>query len=158
MLPDYADIKDAIPVGPLWWDGHGVPRYAPFAPDMLGVYDHIAVLYEIECQSCGERFDVGVGWAEYSFVWGHEKPVLHDIADKCTQFHYGDPPRHGCAGDTENCIDLEVKQAWVQNKEWGPDQPRWIRRPELEGALDLPDHWADLDDRGDIRADDTLVV
>ena len=157
MLPDYVDIIEAAHVDPLWWDGHGVPRFAPFEPDMLGVYDHIAILYEIECQACGEHFDVGVGWTEYSFVWGHDDPVMHNIGDKCERFHYGDPPRHACVGDTENCIDLAVKEAWAQNKLWCVDEPRWIRHKELEGPM-APVRLADGQDMADVRADDTLIV
>ena len=53
MLPDYSDILDAAGRQPDWWTHDGVPRFAPFTPPMLGVYDEFALLAEIACQSYG---------------------------------------------------------------------------------------------------------
>ena len=141
MLPSYDDIREAIPAPPLWFDGNGVPRYAPFDPDMLGVYDKICVLYQIECQSCSQQFLVGEGWTDYDLVWGHEEPVTYKIEDVCAAYHYGDPPRHGCVGDTMNCIDLTVVQAWERNKDYLDFDHPYLRRNDLEGPMDLPE-WA----------------
>ena len=52
MFPAYRDIRVLTASQPLWYDHHGVPRYEPFRPDMLGVQDVYASLIEIECASC----------------------------------------------------------------------------------------------------------
>ena len=77
------------------------------------------VLLRIACQLCGEKFDVEM----HSHVWcpiGHPKKL-----------HYGDPPIHGCIGDTMNCEDLAVLEAW--HREPLGD---WERVLELEGPID----------------------
>jgi hypothetical protein len=38
-----------------------VPRFDPFDPEMLGVYDRFAVLGELACAACGKRMQVGIG-------------------------------------------------------------------------------------------------
>jgi len=47
------------------------------------------------------------------------------------ELHYGDPPRHGCVGDTMNCDDLEVLEVWHR-----PAFGDFERHPELEGVID----------------------
>jgi hypothetical protein len=48
VLPKYEDIlalaERAGAGEPLWADENGVPRFAKFHPDLLGVYDRYAVL------------------------------------------------------------------------------------------------------------------
>lgn len=131
MLPDYNDIKSRISAPPLWFDTYGVPRYDPFTPDHLGVYDVIAVLVEIECQSCGIKMLVGEGWPAYIFPFGHEEPIHCTLDGIVGKYHYGDPPNHGCIGDTMNCIDLRVLQAWEKEH-----VHEWQRSPEHE--IDIP--------------------
>lgn len=53
----YRDIRDKLGE-PLWHDEHGVPRYVAFHPSMCGVYDVHVALLEIECQGCGEHFQL----------------------------------------------------------------------------------------------------
>lgn len=155
MLPSYDDIlvlAEEAGVRPQWWDGNGVPRFAEFTPDMLGVYDELALLVEIRCQACPSTFLVGEGWSSWSWVqrlslmseeeretW--RKPTLADVADG---YHYGDPPRHGtcAAGDTMNCIDLRIvqawdRQAWVKGKGY-----EWVRNPDVE-AINIRPDWAE---------------
>lgn len=130
MLPDYNDITSRISEAPTWYDGHGVPRYGSFDPKSLGVYDIIAVLVEIECQSCARKILVGEGWTDYSFVWGHEEPVKWNLDDVVERYHYGDPPCHGCVGDTMNCIDHRVIEAWDRRL-----SHEWKRSPDHEIEL-----------------------
>lgn len=148
MLPDYDDIRSLIDREPDWFDEGGVPRYAPFTPGMLGVYDEYALYVKIACQSCGKEFFIGHGWSSYDLVrqkvtaeeWPLEKQIEHG-------YHYGDPPRHGCVGDTMNCEDLELVEVWhkrgeTEERDIGGKTtrvytklPEWERRHELEGPL-----------------------
>jgi hypothetical protein len=111
MHRSYKDITD-VAGEPLWWDDHGVPRYCEFAINELGVYIKVAVFAEIQCQDCAQRFNVGVGWSPYDFL-----PDPLDIP-MLFPFRYGDPPNHGCIGDTMGTETLAVMGAWKQNKDF----------------------------------------
>jgi len=115
MLPSYDDIRSRIAEPPFWYDQHGVPRYDPFRPEMLGVYDHFAVLGEIACQSCRRRFFVATSWPLYDM--SKEAIPEHVLADLVDSFDYGDPPRHDievgrCAGETMRSEVVRVVEAW----------------------------------------------
>jgi len=132
MLPDYFDIIKRAGT-PDWYDNHGVPRYGEFNPDMLGVYDKFAVLVRIACQACDQEFLVGCGYRDYEFRFSGD---IHEnsLEEITKNFHYGDPPRHGLtclAGDTMNCIDLVILEAWEKDSTW-----EWVRRTELEGQIE----------------------
>lgn len=153
MLPNYQDIKDAAEgKNPLWYDGNGVPRYAPFTPDMLGIYIRFALLVEIECQSCAATFLVGEGWNQFGFYYGQDGPTEHTLKALAEGYHYGDPPRHGgCSGETMSCVDRQLLQAWeqVSASRVGPDgvrilteMPHWERNGEIEGSVDIYPEWA----------------
>lgn len=139
MLPDYRDITCRIVQPPSWYDHHGVPRYDPFKPTMLGVYDKYAIFAEIECQSCCKKFRVGCGWPGENMQLVLATPDDQQPEDpdwwkysleKLTEgFHYGDPPSHSCTGDSMNCIDLRIIEAWEK------DGYGWMRRLELEGDI-----------------------
>lgn len=134
MLPNYADIRALTDAEPIWFDERGVPRYAPFHPRLLGVYDRYAVLAEIECQSCGERMLVGEGRPQHLFhAVGRSVEVLEQsMADLAQNFVFGDPPRHDCpgAGETMTCIERRIVEAWEQV------DFEWVRRSEHEIAFD----------------------
>lgn len=140
MLPGYEDIHALTDSPPEWWDANGVPRYAPFHPTMLGVYDKWAVLVMIRCQSCRRVFHVGEGFSAYAFThmdWedndGVTQPSLPWI---CDGYHFGDPPAHGgCVGMTMNSVPVRILEGWEkQNFEW-------VRDPEVESINIVPD-WA----------------
>jgi hypothetical protein len=82
---------------------------------MLGVYDYIAALFEIECQSCRGSFLVGEGWTQYDiFSYPIAKRTLAHMVET---FDYGDPPRHGdemgrCAGETMSSSVVVVVETW----------------------------------------------
>lgn len=138
MLPDYTDIIERAGT-PKWYDGHGVPRYHDFHPQKLGVYDRYAVFAEIECQSCSTPFDVGVGWDGYQFRGDEGHFKLNVVA----KFHYGDPPRHGCIGDTMNSVPRRVIGAW-RHREWREIEPgvdTWAEITEVKG-LNITPTWA----------------
>ena len=149
MLPDYKDITDRITETPQWYDEHGVPRYEPFHPDMLGIYDSEAALISIECQNCGEPFLVGIGFNKME-IFSREGHYARPTAKDIMSYHYGDPPRHNCIGDTMNVISRKVVEFWVKHEE-GVDLETnvvkdfsayfdWKRKPEhevtIEGAND----------------------
>ena len=134
MLPSYADIRALTDQAPIWFDERGVPRYAPFHPSLLGVYDRYAVLAEIECQSCGERLLVGVGRPEHLFCRtnGKTEIVVQSLDWLAKDFVFGDPPRHDCpgAGESMSCIERRIVEAWERvGLTWG-------RLSEYEIALD----------------------
>ncbi len=133
MLRTYADIIDKLGQ-PQWWDDNGCPRYCEFTPDACGVYDNVVALIEIACQDCDRRFRVVVSYdrlqlhrlAEQGKAHGH--PVFPDAED-IRAFHFGDPPPHGCIGDTMNCDTYRVLEFWQKpEKGWGD----WERAPEYE--------------------------
>lgn len=121
MRPDYDDIKEATGNRtPLWYDGNGVPRYAPFEPDMLGIYDSYALLVEIECQSCRQRFLVGEGWQKFTVLFANDQTqvITHTLRDLAEKYTYGDPPRHGgCVGETMSSDERRIVEAWHKTHE-----------------------------------------
>lgn len=135
MLPSYADIRSRIAEPPIWYDRHGVPRYEPFKPQMLGVYDDFAVLAEIACQRCGARFLVAASWTRLDvFANSMVQRSLESLAES---FDYGDPPRHDdgpmgrCAGETMRSETVRVVERWERI---GFD---WVRR--VAGEASPPD-------------------
>jgi len=122
MFPSYDDIRSRIAEPPLWHDQHGVPRYDPFRPEMLGVYDHFAILGEIACQSCGRRFLVADSWPRFDMS---AKTISeHVLAELVDSFDYGDPPRHDieagrCAGETMSSDLVRIVEVWESVRfEW----------------------------------------
>ena len=134
MLPSYADIRALTDVEPCWFDQSGVPRYAPFVFRLLGVYDHVAVLVEVECQSCGKRLLVGEGRPEHCVHFDHGEALIvkQSLEALAKGFVFGDPPRHDCpgAGETMGCIERRIVEAWERA------DLQWVRRPEHEIGLD----------------------
>jgi len=122
MHENYDDIKSRITEEPTWYDSNGTPRYGNFSPDKCpDIYSHKVVLMIIECQYCGEQFTVEMhtGWCDSNL----NHPPL--------KWHYGDPPIHGCVGDTMNCEDLEVLEVWLKE-----NIGEWERKSEFEGIFD----------------------
>lgn len=117
MLPDYSDIRELTDREPVWYTTGGVPRYREFHPSMLGVYDKYAVLKLVGCQACGDTFLIGVGVPRHTFPLG--TPVEWTLeklleADAC-----GDPPRHGCVGDTMSVDEYNNLEGWVrEGSDW----------------------------------------
>jgi hypothetical protein len=48
-----------------------------------------------------------------------------------TPFHYGDPPAHGCVGDTMNCYDLRIVEFWVKDNPFNK-----VRKTDWEVELE----------------------
>lgn len=120
MKANYEDILSRIDEEPTWYDQNGVPRYGDFNVRLCpNIYSNQAVLLRIACQDCGQEFTVEMHSSLFS-------PIRHPH-----KLHYGDPPIHGCVGDTMNCEDLEVLQVW------GRVSDEWERRSDLEGLIDV---------------------
>ena len=150
MLHDYDDIRARVGTEPRWYTETGVPRYCAHHPkECPDIYADEVALLEIECQACGESFDVQMSSDEAASmlrvaVWARRLGVTL-VADRIKEIaaehalsrfakdgsiHFGDPPRHNCAaGETMNCNDIQVIEFWRRvNFEW-------VRVPELEGVL-----------------------
>lgn len=133
-MRSYSDITKLLGP-PIWWDDNGVPRYEPFSPDMLGVYDRLGILLTIECQACDRKFKVAIaldGIAVHCSNLLRENGTLNRQAAaeiSIYAFHYGDPPPHDCMGDTMNSTLKSIDEAW--SKEAAVD---WVRIPELEAV------------------------
>lgn len=136
MKARYEDIRALTDKVPEWWDENGVPRYAPFRPNLLPcIYAREVVLMEIACKNCGDRFRVEM----------HSEPLSNEsLADAIeaskdsepyeSTIHYGDPPAHGCAGDTMNCSDLKVLEYWRRQA------GEWVRDAAFEVELEKSPH------------------
>jgi len=123
MHGDYEDIKSRIAGEPSWHDQNGTPRYGEFIPQRCpNIYAPVVCLFKIACQDCGEEFLVEM----HADIWTHR------LSQPPAKWHYGDPPIHGCVGDTMNCEDLEVLEVWERMDALGD----WNRRPEFEGRID----------------------
>lgn len=133
--PDIVELGDAAGIGPEWFDEHGVPRFRPFHPSLLGVYDTFAVLARVRCQEarCRRQMLVGVGWDRIDLraVLAGKQPddCVRSLGRLASGFDYGDPPRHDCPGAGETMgSDLDrLLEVWER-----PDLD-WCRRSRLEG-------------------------
>ena len=122
MHSNYGDIRTRITEQPTWYDQSGCPRYGPFDPEMCpNIYAREVVLLEIACQYCKREFLVEMHDSGYTLLGNP------------TKLHYGDPPAHGCTGDTMNCDDLQVVEVWCKSP--FPHLLEWERHPELEGEI-----------------------
>lgn len=120
MRENYEDIKALTKKSPQWYDANGTPRYAKFHPTLCpDIYSNTVILMDITCQQCGKHFTVEM----HSGLWETSAPPK--------KWHYGDPPIHGCVGDTMNCDDVSVLEVWRREH-----MEEWERVPELEGNID----------------------
>jgi hypothetical protein len=142
---EYHDITSRLGA-PLWYDECGVPRYDPFEPRLCNnIYADEAVLLWVACQQCERRFPVAMSMAwmervQTAMKRGDDVGLI--MADPnyslagligLGAIHYGDPPCHGCVGDTMNCDDLRVLEYWHRGK--GTDY-EWARDSSEEVKLD----------------------
>jgi hypothetical protein len=138
----YEDIRSRIKEEPTWYDCNGVPRYGEFKPhDSPNIYANEVLLVQISCQDCRAKFLVEFNW-DYTqglFTGRHHESFTTVVnlwlkdAEKAKHYpplHYGDPPAHGCVGDTMNCYDLKIVQFWRKGEKFD-----FVRVPELEVEL-----------------------
>lgn len=114
MHHDYSDIMSRIPEQPAWYDQNGVPRYGNFAPEMCpNIYADTIVLLAIACQACGQPFQVELSYDAFDNLRYHERGAE---VPKPKEWEYGDPPVHGCVGDTMNSVPIAVLECWKHRK------------------------------------------
>jgi len=124
MLPDYEDIRSRIDEEPKWYDIHGVPRYCEMHPNEVPNIHADAVWFqETACQLCGEKFNVAFHSSRMMRIKTDYFEL--DTVDMSFPLHYGDPPRHGCTGDTMNVVDSKILQTWKRNG--GKHGYEWVR-------------------------------
>lgn len=139
MKQSYDDIRDIIAKPPIWYDENGVPRYSAYHPSSgPNIYDREAVLFEVECQACQERFEVALSLDPHS-------GLVSCLADRITHktLHYEDPPIHHCMGDTMNSVPKKTLQVWRREG----IRMEWVRVPELENR-DIRPQWSKAGEGG----------
>ncbi len=103
MKNNYSDIYSRVDGEPDWFDLNGCPRYGR-------IQLPIHLMGNIKCQYCKRKFRValadpvyklGSNIIELSKSYDHRGYTHLKLADK---WSYGDPPRHGCIGDTMTSI------------------------------------------------------
>jgi len=126
MYPIYRDLRDKLGK-PLWHDQYGVPRYAPFEPDLLGIYDDWAVLFVVQCQACGRHFDCASGLAVAHTVMSRgdydegKFAKLNTLEGALEELVYwGDAPWHDddnqCSGTTMSSDVAAIKEVWKKDR------------------------------------------
>jgi hypothetical protein len=150
MKSNYEDIYMVAAEGdfhdPVWYDENGCPRFVAFNPELCpDIYAQEVILLEIACQNCHKKFMVQMSsWSWHKGRQGFGERMTLYLKDKrpgaFTPMHYGDPPRHDCIGDTENCYDLRVVEFWVKSDLTNKADERWTRHPEFEVKFeDIPE-------------------
>jgi len=131
MYRRYPDLREKLGE-PLWHDDHGVPRYAPFSPELCGVYHRCVALLEIDCQGCDRRFLVASAHTGYSSAKLETAfPSQTDSGD----FGFGDAPHHTtehgqCVGTTMTTDVCRIVEFWT--RDGGDHGVDWRRRTEYE--------------------------
>lgn len=107
MHHGYEDIRSRIPEAPTWYDQFGVPRYGAFSPNQApNIYADQVCLAEVICQQCDRRFQV-----QFSSSEGLSDDSLEKLINE-RDLRYGDPPNHGCVGDSMSSIPLRIIEFW----------------------------------------------
>lgn len=125
MKADYADIRSRITEQPTWFDKAGTPRYGEFSPGSTpSIYADEAALVLIECQACAATFRVAFDCDKQQTILRNVPTLAARISDGA--IGYGDPPRHGCSGDTMTSNAVSVLEYWRK------DRFDWVRDPTFE--------------------------
>jgi len=147
MNASYEDIRKRIKKEPLWFDTNGVPRYDKFHPSLSpNIYADEVILLEIACQRCGVKFEVEMNGENFKrLLMGEPVPSFTERVKKIRKekaefspIHYGDPPFHGCVGDTMNCMDLRILQFCKRSRS-SKSFFRWMRIKNYEIELEKDD-------------------
>lgn len=127
----YDDILSRVQGRPRWWL-NGFPRYRPFTPNDVGVYEHEVALVHTECQGCGMRYDVAV-------KSGRLGRSLRNVIAYENQLDIGDPPnacrflgRDCSAGAVMSSFQIAVVEYWTRDSALTRD---WRRDESMERPL-----------------------
>ena len=140
MFPGYEDVTSRIAEKPSWYTSDGYPRYGEFKPAECDIYCRHSILFLIQCQGCHEPFLIGHDFDRYDeHRWlvvdkkgeEHWVSIKYSLYANCKldddgkeivktltlpelvdSFGFGDPPNHGCVGDTMGCILRGPVQVW----------------------------------------------
>jgi hypothetical protein len=147
MNTSYQDITDKLGE-PVWYDEHCVPRYCEFHPFECDPYAQWVSLVRRKCQSCGKIFLIATSWYNLSrrtFTLSPRNLELYEQNKNNPEWMLtfcllggGDPPYHGCIGDTmcsefEDLISLWHKDHDSSNwriQELSPEFLQSLRRSE----------------------------
>ncbi|WP_315720964.1 MULTISPECIES: hypothetical protein [unclassified Bradyrhizobium] len=127
MRISYYDIESKIAELPAWFHD-GVPRYLPFGPRKLSIYNDVSVLARVACQACNRPFLVGIiPKSQDVQELATDLGVLNNLSD--------DPPFHDhqtgqCDGLAMTWILQELVEVWARSP--GGD---FVRRHEFERIL-----------------------
>lgn len=130
MHGTYEDIIKRIDEPPKWYDENGTPRYDAPRPDLApNIYASQVIFMLIKCQNCEKEFVV-----EMSYERNYPERELASFTERLENIpknyvifpiHYGDPPRHGCIGDTMNSIPLKILELWEEKKGVWKKNEKW---------------------------------
>jgi hypothetical protein len=76
-------------------------------------------------EACGAEFTVAIERERAPLA-----TIVHPTATDHGTFHFGDPPRHDCVGDTMNSDLVQILEFWSRDN----PEHRWGRLPEREFA------------------------
>lgn len=179
MFPRYDDVTSRITEDPIWYTIEGYPRYGEFKYAECSIYAYYSILMLIECQDCGKEFHIGQDFDHMNLfefliiddenqkeLWVQPRYSIFaksvkdkdgkaivrktSLEDLVKNWGFGDPPNHGCVGDTMGSIERKSIQVWDvrygKKVEEGLIKAMGVptRIPELEG-LDLTPEWAKND-------------
>lgn len=126
MLPCYHEIIEKFGREPDWWTEDGFPRYVQFRPEECGIYAMQVALLQIECQSCGHRFNVVREWSPTGL---DDTPPISKTPNA---IGYGDPPNLPCcaSGPTMQSDTIRILEFWSRVDIW-----EWKRIPAIEATV-----------------------
>lgn len=112
MWPDYQDVISRIVEPPTWWDSSGYPRWDEPKDGATNIYVDEGIVVRIGCQGCDKTFLVVYEESHYEPLLREDHRGLITMAKDGDPPHYGDPPRHGCVGDTMNSYAISTVRTW----------------------------------------------
>lgn len=161
MNQHFRDLLDLSDTPPTFWEKGGVPRFAPFEPEVVSdIYADEVALVEIACQCCDTRFKVAFTSSRSSRTYAamralaqgedlHEAAEAHRIENmiRGKGLHYGDPPNICCcaAGPSMNSDTVQVLEFHKRNHPEFVENgvvtdlaryQKWRRIPDLERKLE----------------------
>lgn len=129
---DYPDLRElAGDREPNWWDEEGVPRFAPFRPELLNnIYAKEVALLSISCAACPKVFLAARSWGISQGLL-HNYPRFTEVLRGNGYLSYGDPPFHS----TSDCAAGYCMQSDTRGivQFWAKKQGEWERDSSFEG-------------------------
>jgi hypothetical protein len=119
------------------------------------IYADLVLFVDIKCQGCEERFNVEMHSSNTDRAMAIHRGHLDEEQFKVENvtidpiWHYGDPPSHGCVGDTMNCEDPQLlavhRRCRLPKIEWAQDDQELIdeinRKSREEYLKEIEKEW-----------------